>query len=88
MNAPPHESAHKHVTGEAVYTDDQPAGELEVWPVCSPHAHARILSREVTAARTMPGIHAALVPMRKMFDRIDSVCLNRKILIFIYNHFD
>jgi xanthine dehydrogenase molybdopterin binding subunit/xanthine dehydrogenase small subunit len=58
---PPHESAHKHVTGEAVYTDDQPAGALEVWPVCSPHAHARILSRDATVARAMPGIHAVLL---------------------------
>jgi xanthine dehydrogenase molybdopterin binding subunit/xanthine dehydrogenase small subunit len=61
LKAPPHESAHKHVTGEAVYTDDQPAGALEVWPVCSPHAHARILSRGATAARAMPGIHAVLL---------------------------
>jgi xanthine dehydrogenase molybdopterin binding subunit/xanthine dehydrogenase small subunit len=58
---PPHESGHKHVTGEAVYTDDQPAGALEVWPVCSPHAHARILSRDATAARAIPGIHAVLL---------------------------
>jgi xanthine dehydrogenase molybdopterin binding subunit/xanthine dehydrogenase small subunit len=58
---PPHESAHKHVTGEAVYTDDQPAGALEVWPVCSPHAHARIMSRTATAARAMPGIRAVLL---------------------------
>jgi xanthine dehydrogenase small subunit len=58
---PPHESGHKHVTGEAVYTADQPAGALEVWPVCSPHAHARILSRDATAARAMPGIHAVLL---------------------------
>jgi len=57
----PHESAHKHVSGEAVYTDDQPAGALEVWPVCSPHAHARILSRDATAARAMPGIRAVLL---------------------------
>jgi xanthine dehydrogenase molybdopterin binding subunit/xanthine dehydrogenase small subunit len=58
---PPHESAHKHVTGEAVYTDDQPADALEVWPVCSPHAHAKILSRDATAARAMPGIHVVLL---------------------------
>ena len=58
---PPHESAHKHVTGEAVYTDDQTAGMLEVWPVCSPHAHARILRRDATAARAMPGIRAVLL---------------------------
>jgi len=61
LRPPPHESGHKHVTGEAVYTDDQPAGALEVWPVCSPHAHARIVSRDATAARAMPGIHAVLL---------------------------
>jgi xanthine dehydrogenase molybdopterin binding subunit/xanthine dehydrogenase small subunit len=61
INPPPHESAHKHVTGEAVYTDDQPAGALEVWTVCSPHAHARVLSRDATAARKMPGIRAVLL---------------------------
>ncbi len=34
---------------------------LEVWPVCSPHAHAKILSRDATAARAMPGVHAVLL---------------------------
>jgi len=57
----PHESAHKHVTGAAVYTDDQTVGMLEVWPVCSPYAHARVLKRDATAARAMPGIHAVLL---------------------------
>jgi xanthine dehydrogenase molybdopterin binding subunit/xanthine dehydrogenase small subunit len=60
---PPHESAHKHVTGEAIYTDDPPAGKsfLEVWPVCAPHARARILKRDTSAARQMPGIKAVLL---------------------------
>ncbi|HEX3797598.1 MAG TPA: xanthine dehydrogenase molybdopterin binding subunit [Verrucomicrobiae bacterium] len=60
---PPHESAHKHVTGEAIYTDDQTSTRrmLETWPVCSPHARAKILKRDATAARTMPGIHAVLL---------------------------
>ncbi len=49
------------MTGEAIYTDDQTAGALEVWPVCSPHAHAKILRRDATAARAMPGIHAVLL---------------------------
>ena len=59
----PHESAHLHVTGTARYTDDQPPahGELTVWPVTSPHAHARIIRRDATAARLMPGIHAVLL---------------------------
>ena len=58
LEALPHESGHKHVTGEALYVDDQTVGQamLEVWPVCSPHAHARIIRRDVSAARAMPGI--------------------------------
>jgi xanthine dehydrogenase molybdopterin binding subunit/xanthine dehydrogenase small subunit len=59
----PHESAHKHVTGEAIYVDDQPCGKsfLEIWPVCSPHARAKILKRDATVAHTMPGIKAVLL---------------------------
>jgi xanthine dehydrogenase molybdopterin binding subunit/xanthine dehydrogenase small subunit len=59
----PHESAHKHVTGEAIYVDDhaQQQNMLEVWPVCSPHAHAKILRRDAAAARLMPGISAVLL---------------------------
>ncbi|MBJ7260125.1 MAG: xanthine dehydrogenase small subunit, partial [Chthoniobacterales bacterium] len=59
----PHESAGKHVTGQAVYADDaalRGGRALEVWPVHSPHAHARIKKRDVSAARRMPGIHAVL----------------------------
>ncbi|MBA3543563.1 MAG: molybdopterin-dependent oxidoreductase, partial [Chthoniobacterales bacterium] len=61
--SPPHESGHKHVTGEAIYVDDVGQAEkmLEVWPVCSPHAHARILRREAEGARAMPGIVAVLL---------------------------
>ena len=57
----PHESGPKHVTGEAIYTDDQTAGMLEVWPVCSPHARARILKRDASQARALPGIRAVLL---------------------------
>jgi xanthine dehydrogenase molybdopterin binding subunit/xanthine dehydrogenase small subunit len=59
----PHESAHKHVTGEAMYTDDLFLGKkmLEVWPVCSPQARARILKRDATVARAMPGVRAVLL---------------------------
>ncbi len=59
----PHESGHKHVTGEAIYTDDQTAGKpvLEIWPVCSPHARARILTRDASVARRMPGVKAVLL---------------------------
>ncbi len=61
--APPHESAHKHVNGEAIYTDDFAARKhmLEVWPVCAPHARAKILRRDASAAKTMPDIAAVLL---------------------------
>jgi xanthine dehydrogenase molybdopterin binding subunit/xanthine dehydrogenase small subunit len=59
----PHESAHKHVTGEAIYVDDHAQQEqmLEVWPVCSPHARATIVRRDASAARRTPGIIAVLL---------------------------
>jgi len=59
----PHESGHKHATGEALYTDDvaAPKNLLEVWPVCSPHARAKILKRDVSVAGQMPGIAAVLL---------------------------
>ena len=60
---PPHESGHKHVTGEAIYTDDFGARKnmLEVWPVCAPHARAKILKRDASVAKQMPGIAAVLL---------------------------
>jgi xanthine dehydrogenase molybdopterin binding subunit/xanthine dehydrogenase small subunit len=59
----PHESANKHVTGEAMYADDLTFGKsmLEAWPVCSPHARAKILKRDASAARAVPGIRAVLL---------------------------
>jgi xanthine dehydrogenase large subunit len=58
----PHESALRHVTGAARYTDDlpAPAGMLHGVVVPSPHAHARIVSRDAAAARAMPGVRAVL----------------------------
>ena len=59
----PHESAQGHVTGVARYVDDgrQPHGMLETWPVCAPHARARIVRRDASAARAMPGVRAVLL---------------------------
>jgi xanthine dehydrogenase molybdopterin binding subunit/xanthine dehydrogenase small subunit len=61
MDALPHESGHKHVTGEALYVDDTTRGMLETWFVLSPHARAKIKRRDATEARRMPGIHAVLL---------------------------
>jgi xanthine dehydrogenase molybdopterin binding subunit len=51
------------VTGEAIYTDDCAARKhmLEVWPVCAPHARAKILRRDVSGAKNYPGIAAVLL---------------------------
>jgi xanthine dehydrogenase molybdopterin binding subunit/xanthine dehydrogenase small subunit len=57
-----HESGLLHATGAARYVDDdaQRRGMLTLWPVTSPHAHARILRRDATAARALPGVAAVL----------------------------
>lgn len=56
--APPHESAHRHVSGSARYVDDdaERARALHVWPVTSPHAHATFSIRDTSAAESVPGI--------------------------------
>ncbi len=58
-----HESAVGHVTGRAAYVDDvaQRRPMLEVWPVMAPHARARILRRDATAARACRGVAAVLL---------------------------
>jgi xanthine dehydrogenase large subunit len=58
-----HESAVGHVTGRAQYVDDvaQQRPMLEVWPVMAPHARAKIIRRDASTARDMPGIAAVLM---------------------------
>jgi len=58
-----HESAVGHVTGRARFVDDtaQRRPMLDVWPVLSPHARARITRRDATVARAFPGIAAVLM---------------------------
>ncbi len=58
-----HDSAIGHVTGRALYVDDtaQRRPMLEVWPVMSPHARAKITRRDATKARAFPGIAAVLL---------------------------
>ena len=49
----PHESAHGHVSGDALYVDDL-AGRfpnlLHAWPVTAPHAHAMVTLLDVSPA--------------------------------------
>jgi xanthine dehydrogenase molybdopterin binding subunit/xanthine dehydrogenase small subunit len=58
-----HESSVGHVSGRAMYADDtaQRRLMLDVWPVCSPHARARIMRRDPSAAKAMPGVEAVLM---------------------------
>ncbi len=53
-----HDSAHKHVSGEAVYIDDipEPAGLLHVCLGLSEKAHARIRSIDLGPVRAAPGV--------------------------------
>ncbi|MEO5958979.1 MAG: xanthine dehydrogenase small subunit, partial [Opitutaceae bacterium] len=58
-----HESAVGHVTGRAQYVDDVAQGRsiLEVSPVMAPHARAKIVRRNASVARAMPGVAAVLM---------------------------
>jgi CO/xanthine dehydrogenase Mo-binding subunit len=66
LDAPP------KVRGEFAYSSDLSApGMLWGHTLRSPHPHARILSIDLAAALTMPGVHAVLthadVPGRKTY---------------------
>jgi xanthine dehydrogenase large subunit len=58
-----HESAHEHVTGEALYTGDlldRYPGVLHAWPLMAPHAHALVVRMDASAALAEPGVIATL----------------------------
>ncbi|WP_119678875.1 xanthine dehydrogenase molybdopterin binding subunit [Indioceanicola profundi] len=57
-----HDSAIRHVTGEATYVDDirEPAGLLHLCLGLSEKAHARVLELDLTAVRAHPGVVAVL----------------------------
>jgi xanthine dehydrogenase large subunit len=57
-----HDSAARHVSGEAVYVDDiaELPGTLQVYIAMSERAHARLVSLDVSAVRKAPGVVAVL----------------------------
>ena len=57
-----HDSAHKHVTGEAVYIDDmpEPAGLLHGCLGLSTVAHGRVVAMDLDAVRRAPGVALVL----------------------------
>ena len=60
--AVPHDSAAKHVSGEALYVDDlpEPAGMLYAAVGLSTHAHAEILRMDLDPVRAAPGVVAVV----------------------------
>lgn len=59
-NSPSHESAHLHVSGEAVYVDDiaEVSGTLFAALGLSQHPHAKIVSMDLSAVETAAGVIA------------------------------
>ena len=57
-----HDSAHKHVTGQAVYIDDMPMlpGTQHAWLATSPHPHARIQCINTAKAEAFAGVAAVI----------------------------
>jgi xanthine dehydrogenase large subunit len=53
-----HESAARHVSGNAIYIDDtkQPEGLLHGWVIASTRAHARLVSVDLSAVAAAPGV--------------------------------
>ncbi|MGB5800600.1 MAG: xanthine dehydrogenase molybdopterin binding subunit, partial [Mesorhizobium sp.] len=53
-----HDSAHKHVSGTAIYIDDlpEPAGTLHLGLGLSTVAHGRLTSMDLSAVRAAPGV--------------------------------
>ena len=53
-----HDSAHKHVTGTAIYIDDmpEPAGTLHGYLGLSSVTHGAIRSMDLSAVREAPGV--------------------------------
>jgi xanthine dehydrogenase large subunit len=56
--SPAHDSAHKHVSGEALFLDDipEPAGLVHVYLGLGTHAHARITALDLSKVAAAPGV--------------------------------
>jgi xanthine dehydrogenase large subunit len=78
-----HESAVGHVTGRAIYTDEQrpPLGLLSVCPVLAPHARARILKINCAAAQALSGCVAVLTATDVLGENDTGVTVHDEILL-------
>jgi len=73
-----HQSAWGQVTGIAEYVDDmrEPQGLLNIYIAYSPHAHARILSMDLSAVAAYDGI-ATVVSAQDILGHNDISCIHR-----------
>ncbi len=86
-----HESAKKHVTGEAIYVNDIDIGSemLIGHIVYGKYAHAKILSFDTDKAKSLPGVYAVLsykdIPGENQMGPVikDEPCLAEKEVTFI-----
>ncbi len=91
MTTIPHESARFHVSGEAVYIDDMLVNErlLVGRVVYSPHAHAKIVSYDLSEAKKVAGVHAVLcykdIPGHNQMGPVvhDEICLAKDEVTFV-----
>ncbi|TVQ94710.1 MAG: xanthine dehydrogenase molybdopterin binding subunit [Bacteroidetes bacterium] len=85
-----HDSAISHVTGESVYINDMDGGKNMLFGhvVYSPHAHARILSCDISAAKSLAGVHAVItaadIPGENQMGPVvhDEICLADDLVTF------
>src|SRR5215470_5013239 len=65
---------HRLLTGKGQFIDDKPEdGALWLYVLRSPHAHARIASIDVTAAKEMPGVEAVYTGADLIKDNIGEI---------------
>ncbi|TVP68607.1 MAG: xanthine dehydrogenase molybdopterin binding subunit [Leptolyngbya sp. LCM1.Bin17] len=78
-----HESAIGHVSGTAVYTDDQrePAGMLSLHPVLAPHARAKITQLDVAPALAIAGCVTVLTAADVPGENNTGVILHDEVLL-------
>lgn len=79
----PHESAEGHVTGHAMYTDDQRQfqGMLSLYPVLSPHARARIIGIDTSKTSEVEGFVTVLTADNIPGENDTGVIIHDEILI-------
>jgi xanthine dehydrogenase large subunit len=78
-----HESAEAHVSGRAIYTDDQrlPTGMVSLYPVLAPHARARITKLDVTPALAVEGVVTVLTADDVPGENNTGVILHDEVLL-------